>query len=119
MNEERIMFRVSWRFTKNESLGLVLCSTPTEMNAVPGGVFLAPTADTLEILQGWPQSIDPAVLGEPECKSGRAGFGHKFVKIFLAYFGPAYKIFSQRRTFSSPVAVEAIELIKSSMKIAD
>jgi len=30
--------------------------------------------------------------------SGRAGFGLKFVKMFRADFGPAYRSFSQKRT---------------------
>ena len=52
-------------------------------------------------------------------KSGwafRVGFGLKLVKMFRADFGPANKMFSQWRTLLSPVTVEAIELIKPSMK---
>jgi len=51
------------------------------------------------------------------CKSGWALLWLKFVKLFGPISGlPAYIIFSQRRTLLSPVTVEPIELIKSSIK---
>ena len=45
----------------------------------------------------------------PGC-SGQAKFRFKFVKMFRANFGSAYKISSQRWTLWSPVTIEAIEL---------
>jgi len=70
----------------------------------------------------WTRTIFSKMYVTPtiqSCKVGtgfsvRAGFGLKFVKIFRADFGPAYKIYSQRGTLLSPVTVEAIALIKSS-----
>ena len=51
----------------------------------------------------------PGLLNE-SCKMGRAFWVLlKFVKMFLADFGPAYETFSQRPTLSSPVTVGAIE----------
>jgi len=43
----------------------------------------------------------------------RAGFGHTFVKMFRADFGPACNIYSQRQTLLPSVTLEAIELNKS------
>ena len=45
----------------------------------------------------------------PGC-SGQVKFRVKFVKMFRANFGSAYKISSQRWTLWSPVTIEAIEL---------
>jgi len=57
------------------------------------------------------------VCAEQSCKSGRAMFWLKFVKMFLADFGHASKFFSQRQKRLPPVTVEAIELIKYSVKM--
>jgi len=60
----------------------------------------------------------PRVVSRVGPSSGwaQAGYRVKFVKMFRADFGLACTFFSQQRTLLSPVTVEAIELIKSSIK---
>ena len=52
------------------------------------------------------------------CFSGRARFGLTFGKMSWSDFGPAHKLFSQRRTLLTlGTTVEVIEWIKSSRKM--